>query len=43
MPELLVPLAHHPLVESLVFFVPVVLIAAVLAVMVIRDRRMDAS
>ena len=43
MPELLLPLGHHPLIESLAFFAPVVVIVAVLAVMVIRDRRLDVG
>jgi uncharacterized membrane protein (DUF2068 family) len=42
MPEALLPLAHHPVVESLAFFAPVVAIVAFLLVAVVRDRRSEA-
>ena len=33
------PFAHHPVVESLPFFVPVLVILALVLVTVVRDRR----
>ncbi|HEX8053138.1 MAG TPA: hypothetical protein VF517_09105 [Thermoleophilaceae bacterium] len=41
MPDALLPLAHHAVVESLAFFVPVVVIVAVLLVTLVRDRRSE--
>ncbi|SEH10579.1 hypothetical protein [Thermoleophilum album] len=35
---LVLPIAHHALVEGLAFAIPGLLIPAVLAVMVLRDR-----
>ncbi len=35
------PLAHHALVTALPFFAPMLVIGAVIAVMVLRDRRGD--
>ncbi len=34
-----IPLAHHPIVESLPFFLPMLVVVAGIAVLTLRDRR----
>jgi hypothetical protein len=35
----MIPLAHHPVVESLPFFLPMLVVVAGIAVLTLRDRR----